>query len=118
MTPKDIAREGLGKDVRAGLSRRHMNELDRLKCHHITDPVVLDVDMLRPLIMQWVHGKQASRLIFDEHRLWFGALQVDGLEQLTDPHDIYAIQVDGLDSINAHKILRLHRRHSNDGQML
>ena len=55
MTPKDITREGLGEEVRALLSRRHVNELDRLRRHHITDLVVIVVDMLRPLMMHWVH---------------------------------------------------------------
>ena len=41
-TPKDITMEGLGEEVRALLSSGHVNELNRLKRHHITDSVVLD----------------------------------------------------------------------------
>ena len=51
MTLKDITREGLGEKVRALLSHEHVNELDRFRCHHITDPVVLEVNLLRPLMM-------------------------------------------------------------------
>ena len=46
MTPKDNTRESRGEEVRATLSRGHVDvyELDRLKRHHIADPVVLDVN--------------------------------------------------------------------------
>ena len=57
MTPKDITRLGVGDELRALLSGGHINELDCRRRHHIMDPVVFDIDMLRLLMMHWNHSK-------------------------------------------------------------
>ena len=57
MTSKYITRESFVEEVLALVSRRHVDKLNRLKYHHITDAVVLDVDTPRTLMMHWVHGK-------------------------------------------------------------
>ena len=80
MTPKVISWEGVGEEV--------CKLLDRVRRHNNADPVVLDFDMLRPLMMHWIHGRLTSWLIVDEHLCWSGELQVDVFEQLTDLHDI------------------------------
>ena len=53
MSPKDIRREGLGKEVLSLLRCRHVDQL-------IADPVLLDIDVLRALVMHWIHGKLSS----------------------------------------------------------
>ena len=67
MMPIDITRKGLGEEVRALLNRGHVNEIDSIRRHHIADAVAPDADMLRTLMMHWVHGKLTSSSIVDEH---------------------------------------------------
>ena len=60
MSPKDIRRKSLGKEVRTLLRCRHVDQLYLLSGYLVADPVVLDVDVLEALMMHWIHGKLSS----------------------------------------------------------
>ena len=60
MSPEDIRREGLGKEVRSLLRCRHVDQLYLLSGYLVAYPVVLDVDVLGALMMHWIHGKLSS----------------------------------------------------------
>ena len=60
MSPEDIRREGLGKEVRSLLHCRHMDQPYLLSGYLVANPVVLDVDVLGALIMHWIYGKLSS----------------------------------------------------------
>jgi hypothetical protein len=54
MPPERFATQRLGQEVRALIVRGHVDELDRLSGHHVTIPVVLDVNALGSLMMNRV----------------------------------------------------------------
>ena len=54
MSPEYVPTHSLGQDVRALILRRDVDDLDRSRCNHVPDPVVLDVDMLGALMMDRV----------------------------------------------------------------
>ena len=58
MSPEDIRRESLGKEVRSLLRCRHVDQLYLLSGYLVADP--LDVDVLGALVMHWIHGKLSS----------------------------------------------------------
>ena len=60
MSPKDIRRKGLGKEVRSLLRCTHMDQLYLLSGYLVADSVVLDVDVFGALMMHWIHGKLSS----------------------------------------------------------
>ena len=60
MSPEDIRREGLGKEVRSLLYCRHVDQLYLLSGYLVADPVVLDVDVLGALVMHRIHGKLSN----------------------------------------------------------
>ena len=60
MSPGDISRKGLGKEVRSLLRCRHVDQLHILSGYLVADPVILDVDVLGALVLHWIHGKLSS----------------------------------------------------------
>ena len=78
MSPEDIRREGLGKEVRSLLRCGHMDQLYLLSSYLVANPVVLDVDVLGALMMHWIHGKHAS----DVDHMIMGILQELEYEQI------------------------------------
>ena len=60
MSPIDIRRKGLGKEVRSLLRCRHVDQLYLLSGYLVANPVVLNVDVLGALMMHWNHGKLSS----------------------------------------------------------
>ena len=60
MSPEDIRRKGLGRDVCSLLRCRHVDQLYLLSGYLVADPVVLDVDVFGVLVMHWIYGKLSS----------------------------------------------------------
>ena len=60
MSPEDIRRESLGEEVRSLLRCRHVDQLYLLSGYLVANPVVLNADVLRALMMHWIHGKLSS----------------------------------------------------------
>ena len=54
MPPERFATQSLGQEVRALVVRGHVDELDCMSGHHVTNPVELDVDMLGSLVVNRV----------------------------------------------------------------
>ena len=107
MSPEDIRRKDLGKEVCSLLRCRHVDQLYLLSSYLVADPVVLDVDVLGALVMHWIHGKLSTGLVVDIHLCRARVLHVDIPEELSHPHDI-------LDGEEEREVLSLHGRHSHD----
>jgi hypothetical protein len=54
VSPENVSSKSLGQEVGALIIRVHIVKLDRCRRDHIADPVVLDVNVLGPLVMNWI----------------------------------------------------------------
>jgi hypothetical protein len=54
VSPESISLKSLGQEVGTLIIRVHIDELDRCKQDHVADPMVLDVNVLGPLVMNWI----------------------------------------------------------------
>jgi hypothetical protein len=54
VSPESISSKSLGQEVGTLIIRVHIDELDRCRRDHVTDPVDLDVNVLGPLVINWI----------------------------------------------------------------
>jgi hypothetical protein len=55
--PENVTAQSLGQEVRSWVLRGHIDELNRPRGDHVSDPVVLDINMLGPLVVNGILGK-------------------------------------------------------------
>ena len=60
------SRHCLGKDVRPLNLRGHMYKYDHLSCHPISNPVIFNIDMFGPLMVDRIHRQLPSRTVVNE----------------------------------------------------
>ncbi len=107
MPPEDLSAQSLSEEVRTLILRWHIDEANRPRGDHVPDPVELDVDMFRPLVVDGVLGELVGGAVVDLDNGGEGPLQAKVLQQLTDPHDI-------LHTEETSDVFRLHGRHRNN----
>jgi hypothetical protein len=54
VSPESISSKSLGQEVGTLIIRVHIDEFDHCRRDHVADPVVLDVNVLGPLVMNWI----------------------------------------------------------------
>jgi hypothetical protein len=54
VSPESISSKSLGQEIGTLIIRVQIVKLDRCRRDHVADPVVLDVNVLEPLVMNWI----------------------------------------------------------------
>ena len=88
MSPEHLAAKSLSQEVGPLVLRGHINKLNGPGSHHVADPVELDVNVLRTLMVDWILRELTSGLVVDVDTRKQCALQQQIFPQLPDPHHL------------------------------